>query len=150
MRAAPLLLIALMLVCAAACGGGGGDDRLSHAELVEQGDAICDAASAQIDRLGDPATLEDIARIGAKLAKIRRSETAKLKALVAPEQDEDAQARMVTALEARDATLKALVASALKHDQAGATKALASAQPLGDRASDAALDLGLLRCAEGG
>jgi hypothetical protein len=142
-------MIALLLVTAVACGGGG-EKRLTHAELVKQGNAICVAASGEIDKLGDPASLDDIGRIGGKLATIRASETAKLAALEAPKADEDAQTAMVNALQARDKTLKALVSAALQHDQAGATKALASAQPLGDKASSAALDLGLLRCAEGG
>jgi hypothetical protein len=43
-----------------------------------------------------------------------------------------------------------VVAAARRNDQAAATKALAAGTPLGDRASDAAVDIGLLRCAEGG
>lgn len=150
MRAPPLVLLSLLLVAATACGGGGGTKRLSHAELIAQGDAICVAASGQIDRLGDPASLDDVAHIGAKLAAIRTSETAKLGALKVAKDDEDGQTKLVAALEARDATLRAVVKGARAHDQAAATKALAAGQPLGDRASDAALDLGLLRCAEGG
>jgi hypothetical protein len=146
----PPLLGLLLLVALSACGGGSDEKRLSHAELVEQGNAICVAASGKIDALGDPASLADIARIGAKLAAIRRDETAKLAALEVAKDDEDGQAELVSALRARDATLKQLVSAARKQDQAAATKALAAGQPLGDTASNLALDLGLLRCAEGG
>jgi hypothetical protein len=150
MRSVTPLLLGLLLLAPSACGGGSDERRLSHAELVEQGNAICVAASGRIDALGDPASLADIARIGAELAAIRRDETAKLAALQVAKDDEDGQAKLVGALRARDATLKQLVSAARKHDQAAATRALAAGQPLGDRASNLALDLGLLRCAEGG
>jgi hypothetical protein len=152
MRAATWILLGLLLAAATACGsgGGGGAKRLSHAELVSQGNAICVASSGAIDALGDPASLADVARIGARLASIRKAETTKLAALPAAKDDEDGQSRMISALEARDKTLATVVSAARAGDQAAATKALAAAQPLGDKASDAALDLGLLRCAEGG
>jgi hypothetical protein len=150
MRSIFLLALGALLLAAVGCGGGGGPKRLTHAELVSHGNAICVAASGAIDKLGDPATLADIARIGAQLATIRRDETTKLAALRVATSDEDGQAKLVEALTARDQTLRAVVSAARKHDQAAATKALAAGKPLGDKASSAALDLGLLRCAEGG
>lgn len=149
MRSATLVTLGLLALAAAGCGGGG-EKRLTHAELVSQGNAICVSASGEIDKLGDPGSLADVARIGAKLADIRDAETAKLAALHVATEDEDGQAKLVAALQARDKTLRAVVTAAKKHDQAAATKALAAGQPLGDKASNAALDLGLLRCAEGG
>jgi hypothetical protein len=150
MRSMGLITLGLLLLAVAGCGGGGGEKRLSRAALIAQGNAICVAASGDIDKLGDPASLADIARIGAKLASIRSDETSRLAALKASRDDEDKQSTLVDALKARDATLHALVQAARKNDQAAATKALAAGQPLGDKASSAALDLGLLRCAEGG
>ena len=149
MRSATLVTLGLLVLAAAGCGGGG-EKRLTHAELVSQGNAICVSASGEIDKLGDPGSLADVARIGAKLADIRDAETAKLAALRVAKDDEDGQAKLVAALEARDRTLRAVVTAAKRKDQAAATKALAAGQPLGDKASNAALDLGLLRCAEGG
>ena len=81
MRFPALLVLALLAVVLAGCGGGGGGSRLSHDELVKQGDAICVAASGEIDKLGDPASLADVARVGAKLATIRSGETDELAAL---------------------------------------------------------------------
>jgi hypothetical protein len=150
MRSIGLLVLGLLVLAVTACGGGGGGKRLSRAELVAQGNAICVAASGEIDKLGDPGSLADVARIGVKLADIRAAETAKLAALKAPEKDEDGQTRLIAALRARDKTLREVVKAARKNDQAAATKALAAGQPLGDKASSEALDLGLLRCAEGG
>jgi hypothetical protein len=149
MRSATLVTLGLLVLAAAGCGGRG-EQRLTHAELVSQGNAICVSASGEIDKLGDPGSLADVARIGAKLADIRDAETAKLAALHVAKDDEDGQAKLVAALQARDMTLRAVVTAAKKDDQAAATKALAAGQPLGDKASNAALDLGLLRCAEGG
>jgi hypothetical protein len=140
------LVLGLLLLAVAGCGGGGGGKRLSHEALVAQGNAICVAASGDIDKLGDPASLADVARIGGQLADIRDAETAKLAALKAPEHDEDGQTRLIAALRARDETLREVVKAARKNDQAAATKALAAGQPLGDTASNEALDLGLLRC----
>jgi hypothetical protein len=150
MRSIFLLVLGALLLASVGCGGGGGPKRLTHAEFVSQGNAICIAASGAIDKLGDPATLADIARIGAKLATIREGETTKLAALEVATSDEGGQAKLVKVLKARDQTLRAVVSAARKHDQAAATRALAAGQPLGDRAANAALDLGLLRCAEGG
>jgi hypothetical protein len=150
MRPAPFIVVGLFAALVAGCGGGGGDDRLSHAELVSQGNAICVKASGDIDKLGDPASLADIARIGAQLATIREHETSKLGALKVAKADEDGQTKLIDALTARDKTLRQVVDAAKKHDQPAATKALTAGQPLGDKASNAALDLGLQRCAEGG
>jgi hypothetical protein len=149
-RTAIGLLLVLLLAGVTACGGGGGEKRLSHPDFVSKGNAICVAASGSIDKLGDPASLDDIARIGARLATIRDDETTKLAALKPAKNDEAGQTKLIDALRARDKTLRDVVRAARKHDQAGATRALAAGQPLGDRASNAALDLGLLRCAEGG
>ena len=96
-----------------------------------RGNAICVAASGAIDELGDPASLADVARIGAKLADIRDGETAKLAALRVAKEDEDGQQKLIDALQARDKTLRAVVAAARKNDQSAATKALAAGQPLG-------------------
>jgi hypothetical protein len=150
MRSPALLLLGLIAVAAAGCGGGGGDKRLSHAELVQQGNAICVAASGEIDKLGDPASLADLARIGKQLADIRDGETTKLAALAADTSDEDGRTRLVSALQAWDKALRAVVVAARQNDQAGATKALAAGQALGAKASTAALDIGLLRCAGSG
>jgi hypothetical protein len=153
MRATCLLGLLLVLVLVTACGGGGGgggEKRLTHADFVRKGNAICVAASGAIDQLGDPASLADVGRIGAKLATIRDDETSKLAALQAANDDEPGQKLLIDALQARNKTLHDVVAAARKHDQAAASKALAAGQPLGDKASNAALDLGLLRCAEGG
>ena len=150
MRSACLLALLLFLVVVTACGGGGGAKRLSHADFVSKGNAICVAASGAIDQLGDPASLADVGRIGAKLATIRDDETTKLAALKPAKEDEAGQTTLIDALRARNKTLHNVVTAARKHDQAAASKALAAGQPLGDKASNAALDLGLLRCAEGG
>jgi hypothetical protein len=149
-RLPALCLLGLVLLVAAGCGGGGGPKRLSHADLVSQGNAICVAASGKIDKLGDPGTLADIGRIGAKLAAIRDTEATRLAALVPPKADVSTHARLVVALRARNATLHDVVKAARKGDQATASKALAAGQSLGETASDAAVALGLDKCAEGG
>jgi hypothetical protein len=149
-RTPALLVLGLIAFAAAGCGGGGGDKRLSHAELVKQGNAICVAASGEIDTLGDPASLADLARIGKRLADIRDGETTKLAALAVATEDEHARTRLVSALQAWDRALRAVVVAARENDQAGATKALAAGQALGARASAAAIGMGLLRCAGSG
>jgi hypothetical protein len=149
-RLATLPVTGLVLLVAAGCGGGGGSSRLSHDELVTQGNAICVAASGKIDRLGDPGSLADIARIGAKLAAIRDDEATQLAALKPSSDDAKRSARLIVALRARNTTLHEVVTAARKKDQAAASKALAAGQSLGDTASNAALDLGLDSCAEGG
>jgi hypothetical protein len=150
MRSGCLLALLLFLVLVTACGGGGGEKRLSHADFVSKGNAICVSASGAIDQLGDPASLADVGRIGARLASIRDDETSKLAALKPASEDEAGQRKLIDALRARNKTLHDVVAAARKGDQAAASKALAAGQPLGDKASNAALELGLLRCAEGG
>ena len=107
MRLAPFAILGLLAALVAGCGGGGGDKRLTHAELVSQGNAICVKASGDIDKLGDPASLADIARIGAQLATIREAETARLGALKVASDDEDGQTKLIGALTARDKTLRA-------------------------------------------
>jgi hypothetical protein len=149
-RSPALCLLGLVVLVAAGCGGGGGTKRLSQAELVSQGNAICVAASGKIDKLGDPGTLADIGRIGARLAAIRDAEATELAALLPPKADVSTTARLVVALRARNETLHDVVKAARKGDQAAAAKALAAGQSFGDTASNAALAIGLDRCAEGG
>jgi len=150
MRPRLVLAAGLLAMLAAGCGGSGGPKRLTHAEMVTQGNAICVTASGEIDKLGDPGSLADIARIGKQLADIRDAETNKIAALHVAKDDEAGQARLVSALRARDKTLRDVVAAARKNDFQGATEALGAGQKLGDKASNAALNIGLLRCAEGG
>jgi hypothetical protein len=143
-------LLGLVALAVAGCGGGSGPTRLSHADLVKQGNAICVAASGRIDRLGDPGTLADIGRIGARLAAIRDDEATKLAGLVPPKGDEQRTTRMLVALRARNVTLHHVVAAARKGDQAAATKALTAGESLGETMTNSAIALGMVRCAEGG
>ena len=103
----------------------------------KQGNAICVAAAGRDRRRSAiPASLADIARIGKQLADIRDDETSEARRALVAKDDEDAQKRPRQRAEAWDTALRDVVAAAQKSDQAGATKALAAGQALGDKAAN--------------
>ncbi len=66
-------VVALAAVAlAAGCGGGGdgGGDRLTAEEFVQQADAICADANEQIDALGEPQSMEELATMAAEALSI--------------------------------------------------------------------------------
>ena len=90
-----VMILALSVLAAAGCGGGSGD-RLSKAEFVEQGNAICAKYDGQIETAGQtafasagqPTEAEITAFAEDTLLPIVEKEIDELRSLSPPEEDE--------------------------------------------------------------
>ncbi len=81
MRRAPCLLA---LVALAACSGGGADERLSREEYAKRADAICAEYDRRIERLEDPRSVAELARLAEEALPIAREGVRRLRALEPP------------------------------------------------------------------
>lgn len=99
-----VILVAVGLV-AGACGGG--EERLTKAEFIEQGNAICKTSSAQLDPIFAEAfattqqqLAEALVEVLVRGTPIFETQIADLRALAAPKEDEDTLAALFDDLEA--------------------------------------------------
>ena len=89
--------VALTLLVAAGCGE---DDALTKEEWLASAEAICADMSAQENEIAEPQSLEEMAGALDRIAAITDEGIDELKALSAPEGDEEAVAGIVAAFEA--------------------------------------------------
>lgn len=146
-------VIALAAVAlAAGCGGGGdgggdgGGERLTAEEFVQQADAICADANEQIDELGEPQSMEELATMAAEAVSISEQSLDALNELVPPE---EFQARFDRALELLDqqAALARTLVTAAENGDAEEVQAIADkGEPLDTEADGIAEELGLTEC----
>jgi hypothetical protein len=78
----------LAIALAAGCGGGGGD-KLSHAEFVDQANAICADYNQRVDALGTPNSFDDIVAFAQDARVIAEEDVGKFKDLNPPDEDRD-------------------------------------------------------------
>jgi hypothetical protein len=145
-RAWALGIVATLLV-AAGCGGGGGD-RLSEAELREQGNAICAKYQEQIDALETPSAVEDIPGYVEEAAPIVEREIDELKELDPPEDVQETFDEMIAEAEKTLVAGRELSEAAEQNDEAAIEQALDEGNVASDRANDRAQSLGLTECVD--
>ena len=158
-RLATLVPVAALLVVAAGCGGGGGGDRLTKAELVAQGDAICksydergkpiEARFPNVDPTAAATSDEDVRKFADPLDDLYdlyKGQVQELRDLKAPEADEEL---WDTALDHLEATLEAIpdfADAARDADRDGIREAVAAGQRSSDAADKIAQDYGFKVC----
>jgi hypothetical protein len=133
----------------AACGGDG-DERLSQAELREQGNAICARYDKQIDEIPVPSAVEDIPAYVTKAAPIVEREIEALKELDPPDEDQETFDQMIAEEEKTLAAGRSLGDAAEKGDDAAVEKALNEGNLASDKADEHARTLGLDDCVDAG
>ena len=147
---AGLFAVALVAgLAAASCGGdggGGGGEALTKEEWIAQADAICAGANAQIDALGEPAGLEDVADFSAKAEEISRAQLEKLRALTPPEGDAAAVGEMLGLVEQVIDEAAKLGDAAKEGDVGKINEIVAAIDPINERADQLAQDYGLQEC----
>ena len=145
-RLAPVLLAGAALI-AAGCGGNG-EERLTKAEFVERGNAICKKTAARTKALADPKTVADIPGFVDKATRELDAGLAELRDLDPPEELQSDLDRFIAFGEETKALAGELKSAAAAKDQ----QALAAASQRGDKLeqrSDAvARRLGLDACTE--
>ena len=132
----------------AGCGGGdgGGGEALTKEEWIAQADEICAEANTQIDALGEPASLEEVADYSAKATEISRAQLEELRALTPPEGDEaliDEALGLVGQLIDEAAKLED---AAKEGDVTRINEIVAAIDPIDERADQLAQDYGLQEC----
>ena len=139
-----------LVVSACSLGDGDGDDRLSREEYVRQADAICADYEERLARLGDPASIADLATVAGRALPIAREGVARLRELRPPEE----LARRVDQWLERNERNVALVGELREAARSGDVthvQEVASALADNERAADAlAGRIGLEACAEAG
>lgn len=113
MRRAALALSAALAL--AACGGGG-PARLSRADYVRSGTAICQRYSKQIARLGQPTSIEQLGPFIARALPELSRAVAALGRLRAPQALDGQFARFLDAARRTEARARALRAAAARAD----------------------------------
>lgn len=137
------------LLVAAGCGDD--DDALTKAEWLVSAEAICADMSAQEDEIPEPQSVEEMAEALDQIAEITDEGIDELKALSAPEGDEEVVAGIVDAFEALtaagmafgDAVVEAGSLDEMTPEAEAAFRDLETAQ---QRAEETANEYGLTSC----
>jgi hypothetical protein len=138
LRIAPLALL-LAFVPLAACGGddddgGGGGDALTKAEFIEQGDAICEAASDDGEDLEEPDAedAEDLSRFLGDAIEVIDGARQEFEDLDPPADGEEVYELEVEALRDSVEVLEDAKAAADDDDVAEARRIVTEADPEAD------------------
>ena len=161
------LLLPTLIALFAACGGGDeaqapppsapapaeaaapaetDGERLTKAEWIEQADALCAQAEDELDALGTPETLADIAALVPRAIEISEEQLGKLKALRPPAADEATLARALDLLEQQIDVLRRLGEAATAGDGAAVGEIATEGSTLNDEADSIAQSYGLEVC----
>lgn len=135
---------------AAGCGGGGGGggDRLTSEEFVQQADAICEKANQQLDALGEPQSVEELATMAAEALSISEQSVDALRELNPPEEFQAQFDRALDLLQQQNELGQDLVAAAEDGNQTQIEAIVADGEPLDTEADAIADELGLTDCGE--
>lgn len=140
-----LLLLPLAAV-AVACGGG--DDRLSREELQSRVNAICAKVDRQLQALGEPESIDEVAEFARKATSLAREGVAELRALEPPEDDERQYDRFLAEGDRVVALSRRLEKAAEEADAEALEQILQEARDSEERSDRVARDLGFDECAE--
>jgi hypothetical protein len=135
---------------AAACGGSGGSDRLTKEEYIKEADAICADANQQINALGEPQDLEQLAAMSEQAVTIAQQQLAKLRALVPPEEIEEQVNRAYDLVEQQNGIAEEIAAAAKAGDAGKIQQLVDEAAPLEQEGDDIAANIGLQECGSDG
>ena len=149
-RALALVLGAALASAAGGCGGDAGGPRLSRAQYVKRGDAICSRYTARIKALGSPEQLTDIAPYIAKALPELSRTVDQLGRLRPPKELDAAFARYLAAARATRKRAFDLRDAASRADSGAVQRLLGQAARAGSATDALARRAGLEACVEGG
>lgn len=144
------LLLGVLVLAGCGGGGGGGEERLTKEEWIAQADAICKRAAQEIDALGTPQSLDEVAELAAKASEIGRRELGEIRALQPPEEDEATIEEMLALSDQLIDIGEKIGAAAEEGDLAEVQKLLQEGEPINDQADQLAQDYGLEECGQEG
>lgn len=143
-----LLVLLPLAALAVACGGGGDDDRLTKEELATRVNAICARVERQLDRLGEPSSLAEVAEFAGKATGFARKGVDDMRALRPPE---DLESRYERFLDQGEQTVQLSIRlknAAEEEDVEEFDKILEEAREVARRSETIARGLGFTECAE--
>lgn len=145
---AALAAIALAAGCGGGGGGDGGGERLTAEEFVQQADAICEDANQQIDALGEPQSMEELATMAAEAVSISEQSLDALHGLVPPEDLQERYDRALELLDQQTGLARELVTAAENGDTEQVQAIADEGEPLDAEADEIAKELGLTECGQ--
>lgn len=141
-----LLLLVPLAALVAACGGG--DDRLSREELQTEVNAICAEINRELEALGEPSSIDEVAEFARRATRLAREGVADLRALEPPEEDERQYDRFLAEGDRVVALSRRLEKAAEEADAEALEQILREARESERRSDRVARDLGFDECAE--
>lgn len=139
------LVAVLVVATAVGCTRGDGD-RLSHAELVREANAICARFQKQFDALPQPRNLTEFRRYMARAIPLARQEIRALSQLEPPTEDERTFERLLANGEQTVEAAEQLRRAAADQPQAELELLFEHARQLGAEGDALARELGFRRC----
>jgi hypothetical protein len=139
--------LSLVVLAGAGCGGGG-DKALSKAEFVKQGNAACQRYHDATQKIGDPQSLDDIARMTPKVQAEFNKMVAELKGIKPPSDLNADYDKLLAAAETAKGTLADLKSAAAAKDVAKITALGKTAASQTKEKNAVANRLGLTACAQ--
>ena len=155
MRRSLAVMATSALLLVSACGGGdeetgapaeAGGDRLSKADFLEQGDAICAGLEADGSQLAPPADEQDYARFITEAVELAQGTRDEFAALSPPEDGEQVKKELLDALDASIESAEGAATAAEGGDTVTAEDLLSQASEQGDAADGPAQDYGFQEC----
>jgi len=156
-----LLLTALVALAIAGCGGGGGDEttettatveepqKLSKAELIEQGDAICAEVNAAVGALGGESEESAVPEAVEKTSNLYLGMVERLQELGTPEGSDSGYAEFMEAAEELAKVEGEVKLAAEREDTAALGEATAEAAPALEEFETQAGTYGFEDCSKG-
>jgi hypothetical protein len=138
--------LALALVFLSGCGGGGGGPALTKQEYATKADAICGKYNKQVNALGNPNNLQDLAKVADKTLPILGSAIDKLDALKPPASEKAKADQWLTQVRNLKDDLQEIRDKAKAGDAPGIQSVLPKAQDHNSKSNSLAAELGMSVC----
>jgi len=138
--------MALALVFLSGCGGGGGGPALTKQQYATKADAICGKYNKQVNALGNPNNLQDLAKVADKTLPILGSAIDKLDALKPPASEKAKADQWLTQVRNLKDDLQEIRDKAKAGDAPGIQSVLPKAQDHNSKSNSLAAELGMSVC----
>lgn len=138
--------LALALVFLSGCGGGGSGPALTKQQYAAKADSICGKYNNQVNDLGSPTNLRDLATVADKTLPILAGAIDKLDALKPPASEKAKADQWLTQVRNLKDDLQEIRDKAKASDAPGIQSVLPKAQDHNSRSNSLAAELGMSVC----
>jgi hypothetical protein len=138
--------LALALVFLSGCGGGGGGPALTKEQYAAKADAICGKYNKQVNALGNPKNLQDLATVADKTLPILGGAIDELDSLKPPASEKAKADQWLTQVRNLKDDLQEIRDKAKAGDTRGIQSVLPKAQDHNSKSNSLAAELGMSVC----